>query len=137
MQNTFTTDKATRPSLALLPKVSSTAADLLEAFCPSFNVCRLVHILTTHHLASCHVTSCHVTSHHVMACHMMSCHMLSHNTAGSVCSHKVDACMLMTLKLVQTGYVHVLWVAMVWESQGTSHQLLWQLLRMIHQWCMS
>ena len=79
MQNTFTTDKATRSSLALLPGVTSTAVDLLDAFSLSLNVCRLVHILTTHHLTSCHITSCHCTSHHVMSHDVMSHDVMSHD----------------------------------------------------------
>jgi hypothetical protein len=125
------TDVATGPSQALLPKFSSTAADLLEAFSRSFNLCTLVYILTSHHITSHHITSHHITSHHIT-----SHHTTPHHIAGGVYSHKVGACMLLTLTLIQTGYIHVLWVAMVRESQGTSHQLLWQLLRMIHQFRM-
>jgi len=135
------TDVATGPSQALLPKFSSTAADLLEAFSRSFNLCTLVYILTSHHITSHHITSHHITSHHITSHHITSHHITSHHTtphhiAGGVYSHKVGACMLLTLTLIQTGYIHVLWVAMVRESQGTSHQLLWQLLRMIHQFRM-
>ena len=145
------TDVATGPSQALLPKFSSTAADLLEAFSRSFNLCTLVytltswhtsshhgtpHHVTSPHLTSHHLTSHHITSHHITSHHITSHHITSHSIAGGVYSHKVGACMLFTLILIQTGYVHVLWVAMARESQGTSHQLLWQLLRMIHQFRM-
>ncbi len=63
------TDVATGPSQALLPKFSSTAADLLEAFSRSFNLCTLVYILTSHHITSHHITSHHITSHHITSHH--------------------------------------------------------------------
>ena len=95
MHNTFTTDKATRPSLALLFKASSTAADLLEALSPCFDVCRPVHIITTHHLKPCHITSSHITSHHAMSCHMMPCHVTSyHVMSHDVMSQQSRQCLL-------------------------------------------
>ena len=89
------TDVATGPSQALLPKFSSTAADLLEAFSRSFNLCTLVYTLTSwhtssHHGTPHHVTSPHLTSHHLTSHHITSHHITSHHiTSHHITSHHV------------------------------------------------
>ncbi len=102
------TDVATGPSQALLPKFSSTAADLLEAFSRSFNLCTLVYILTSHHITSHHITSHHITSHHITSHHITSHHITSHHTTphSRRCLLTQSGCLYATHTHTDTDRIH-------------------------------